>query len=124
MSFSRFKSHIEEGDTVILFINHHQMHIIDVKSKKQNKNLEEVDNVFQSQYGALTVSSLIGKPYGGKVNLSKGWAYVLHPTSELWSLNLPHRTQIIYTPDISMILFQLELRSGSIVCEAGSAIFQ
>lgn len=52
--------------------------------------------------------------------MTKGWAYVLQPTPELWTQTLPHRTQIIYTPDISMILFQLEVRPGSIVIESGT----
>lgn len=52
--------------------------------------------------------------------MTKGWGYVLQPTPELWTLTLPHRTQIIYTPDISMILFQLEVKPGSIVVESGT----
>lgn len=119
MSFSNFKLYIEEGDTVILYINPHNMHAIEVKSIVLNKNGEEVENVFQTTFGALKVQSLIGKKYGIKVTLSKGWAHVLYPTSELWTLTLPHRTQIIYTPDISMILFELELKPGSVVIEAG-----
>lgn len=35
-------------------------------------------------------------------------------------MNLPHRTQILYTPDISMILMQLEVKPSSIVIEAGT----
>lgn len=57
-----------------------------------------------------------------QVELSKGWGHVLQPTPELWSLTLPHRTQIIYTPDISMILLQLDLVPGSVVIEAGILI--
>lgn len=57
-----------------------------------------------------------------QVELSKGWGHVLQPTPELWSLTLPHRTQIIYTPDISMILLQLDLVPGSIVIEAGKYV--
>lgn len=45
---------------------------------------------------------------------------MLQPTPDLWTLSLPHRTQIIYTPDISMIIFQLELKPGSIVIESGT----
>lgn len=35
-------------------------------------------------------------------------------------MTLPHRTQIIYTADISMILFQLEVKPGSVVIESGT----
>lgn len=55
-----------------------------------------------------------------KVELSRGWAYALQPTPELWTQTLPHRTQIIYTPDISMIVYQLDVKPGSIVVESGT----
>lgn len=54
------------------------------------------------------------------MKLSRGWGYILQPTPELWSVTLPHRTQIIYTPDISMIIFQLEIKPGSVVIESGT----
>ena len=44
----------------------------------------------------------------------------MQPTPELWTLTLPHRTQIIYTPDISMILLQLEVEPGKIIIESGT----
>lgn len=33
---------------------------------------------------------------------------------------MPHRTQIIYTPDISMILYQLDVKPGSVIVESGT----
>ncbi|XP_014212530.1 tRNA (adenine(58)-N(1))-methyltransferase catalytic subunit TRMT61A isoform X1 [Copidosoma floridanum] len=120
MSFKCNKDFIEEGDVVILYINPNNMHQIKVKDKIFNKKGELVDNVFQTTYGALKVISLIGKKYGSKVDLSKGWAHVLQPTPELWTLTLPHRTQIIYTPDISLIIYLLDLVPGSVVIETGT----
>lgn len=119
MSFDKFKDTIEQGDTVILYLSINSMHAIQVQPKIKNRKNEWVENVFQTTYGALKVQSLVGKKFGTKVALSRGWAYVLHPTPELWTLTLPHRTQIIYTPDISMIIFQLEIQPGSVVVESG-----
>ena len=49
----------------------------------------------------------------------KGWVYLLHPTPELWTFNLLHRTQILYTTDISMVILKLALKPGSVVIESG-----
>ena len=64
--------------------------------------------------------SLVGLPYGSKVQFSKGWVIALHPTPELWTQTLPHRTQILYATDISMIIGCLNILPGSVVCEAGT----
>lgn len=76
--------------------------------------------MFQTGFGAIKIRNLIGVKYGSKVDFTRGWAYVLQPTPELWTYTLPHRTQIIYTPDISIILLQLNLKPGSIVIESGT----
>lgn len=121
MSFASRKSIIEEGDTVILYISINKIYAIDVHPQILSKKGKLVENVFQViSYGALRVGELIGKKYGTKISLSAGWGYVLQPTPELWSLTLPHRTQIIYTPDISMILLQLGVTPGHVVIEAGT----
>ncbi|XP_029345238.1 tRNA (adenine(58)-N(1))-methyltransferase catalytic subunit TRMT61A [Acyrthosiphon pisum] len=120
MSFNRYKDIIEEGDTVILYINPQAMYAIQAQSVIENRKGEKIENVMQTKYGALKISSLFGKQFGSKVSLSNGWAHVLYPTPELWTQTLPHRTQIIYTPDISLIMFMLELKPGSIVVESGT----
>lgn len=121
MSFDVKKEIIEEGNTIILYLTMNKMYAIDVQPQILSKKGTLVENVFQvTPYGALKVKDLIGKKYGTKVNLSAGWGYVLQPTPELWTLTLPHRTQIIYTPDISMIIMQLEIAPGSTVIESGT----
>lgn len=122
MSFRKTKEIIEDGDVVILYLSPNKMYSLEVKAKIFNKKDEIVDNVFQTTYGALKVISLIGQKYGSKVKLTRGWAYVLQPTPELWTLTLPHRTQIIYSPDISLIIHLMELKPGSVIIETGSKI--
>merc|ERR1712025_1011703 len=80
----------------------------------------EVENIYQTKYGSIKAVDLVGVKYGTKVQLSRGYGYALHPTPELWTKCLPHRTQILYSTDISMILLQLELKPGSVVIESGT----
>ena len=110
MSFAKFKERIEDGDTVILYLGFNRMMTITVKRGR----------TFQTRFGALRHDDIIGKQFGHKVQTSKGWVHVLQPTPESWTLTLPHRTQILYTTDISMIILQLDLRPGSVVVEAGN----
>lgn len=45
---------------------------------------------------------------------------MLRPTPELWTRVLPHRTQILYMPDIAFILEMLEIGIGKVVIESGT----
>ncbi|XP_046911835.1 tRNA methyltransferase 61 [Dermatophagoides farinae] len=110
MSFCLLKKTIDEGDTVVIYLTPRQMYRVKV----------DRDEVFQTRLGALRLEELIGKPYGSRIQCSKGHVLVLDMTPEIWTLLLPHRTQILYGPDISMILMNLQLRSGSLVIEAGT----
>ncbi|KAK2713633.1 tRNA (adenine(58)-N(1))-methyltransferase catalytic subunit TRMT61A-like [Artemia franciscana] len=120
MSFKNFKDKIEENDTVMLYLSPQSIHVIKVMPKIVTRKGNEVENIFQTVYGALKVMDLVGMSYGAKVNLTKGYGYILQPTPELWTVTLPHRTQVLYTPDISMVLLQLDIRPGCIVVESGT----
>ena len=78
-------------------------------------------NSFNSRYGDYSHSDLVGIPYGSKVpsRTGKGFVHILRPTPELWTLALPHRTQILYLADIAFITSWLYIRPGSVVVEAG-----
>ena len=39
-----------------------------------------VENIYQSKYGSLKAMDLVGVKYGSKVQLSRGFAFALHPT--------------------------------------------
>ena len=111
MSFVEYSERIREGDVVIIYLGHDSM--MPVKVQAGGKT--------QTRYGAIRHSTdLIGQSFGSKVTCSKGgWVLVLHPTPELWTVSLPHRTQILYTTDIATITMMLELKPGSVVCESG-----
>ena len=113
MSFDSHKKEVSENDTIILLLGRN--HVAVEINSKQNKTV-------QSKFGAFHHKDIIGKAYGNKINSSngKGWAYILRATPELWTITLPHRTQILYTTDISMITFELELKPGSVVIESGT----
>lgn len=51
---------------------------------------------------------------------SSGFAHLVPPTPETWTLSLPHRTQVVYTPDYSYILQRLRVRPGDHMIEAGA----
>ncbi|XP_064622729.1 tRNA (adenine(58)-N(1))-methyltransferase catalytic subunit TRMT61A-like [Lineus longissimus] len=110
MSFRVYQDRTKVDDTVILYLKYHYMMPLKLQA----------GGVHQTCYGALRHDDVIGKRFGSKIPCSKGYLYVLHPTAELWTVNLPHRTQILYTPDISMVLFQLDLQPGSVVVESGT----
>ena len=82
-------------------------------------------NDFNSRYGQYRHSDLIDIPYGSKVasRTGKGFIHILRPTPELWTLALPHRTQILYLADIAFITSWLHIRPGSVVIEAGLSSF-
>lgn len=86
--------------------------------------LIKAGNELQSKFGCYRHSDLIGLPYGSKVGSrnGKGFVHVLRPTPELWTMALPHRTQILYLADISFITSYLNIRSGSRVIEAGMVL--
>ena len=77
-----------------------------------------------NKFGVFRHSDFIGLPYGTKVasRNGRGFVYMLRPTPELWTLALPHRTQILYIADIAFITTWLSIRPGSVVIEAGRSL--
>lgn len=110
---ANFLSHdniAQAGDTCVVYCTFAHMYSVKLAC----------GDVFQTKYGALKHDDVIGRTYGTKVQCSRGYVYVLRATPELWTLTLPHRTQIVYTRDISLVTLQLDLKPGSVVCEVGT----
>lgn len=110
MSFCQTNDLIKEGDVAIVYVSFNQLYPIKIKKGQSH----------HTKYGSLKHVDIIGKKYGTRFECSKGCVYVLQGSPEIWTICLPHRTQIIYTPNISMITLQLELKPGSVVVESGN----
>lgn len=54
------------------------------------------------------------------VEAATGFVHLLPPTPEIWTASLPHRTQVVYTPDYSYILHRIRARPGTVLMEAGA----
>ncbi|KAK9761869.1 tRNA (adenine-N(1)-)-methyltransferase catalytic subunit trm61 [Basidiobolus ranarum] len=133
--FATYKKFIEHGDLVVVYMSRDSMAFL-----KMDQN-----GIYNNMYGSFKHKDIIGKEYGSKVNYvrveivvviqllmkiypytqvvshtGKGFVYILHPTPELWTLVLPHRTAILYQADISYITTLLDIKPGSKVIESGT----
>lgn len=59
-------------------------------------------------------------PKTNTTTAKSGFVHILPPTPEIWTSSLPHRTQVVYTPDYSYVLQRIRARPGSRLIEAGS----
>ena len=112
MSFFEYKDIIEEGDLVLVFLGRSNIKPITVTKGSQ----------LNTRYGNFEHDRMIGMKYGEQMPGAKGVGFIhlLYPTPELWTVSLPHRTQIVYTPDSSYIIQRLNVTSGTRVIEAGT----
>ncbi|KAG6860787.1 hypothetical protein C0995_007593 [Termitomyces sp. Mi166 len=103
---------IAAGDVVIIWLTRDYLQPLVITPGKE----------FNSKFGHYRHSDLVGMPYGSKVGSrkGKGFIHVLRPTPELWTMALPHRTQILYLADIAFITSYLDIKPGSRVIEAGT----
>jgi len=103
---------IQEGDLIIVWLTRDVVQPLVVSPGKE----------FNSKFGSYRHSDLVGLPFGSKVasRMGRGFIHVLRPTPELWTMALPHRTQILYLADIAFITSWLGVKPGSLVIEAGT----
>lgn len=112
MSFYEYKDLISEGDLVLAFISRGNVKPVTVTKGAQ----------LNTRYGNFEHDKMLGMKYGSQMAGAKGYGFIhlLHPTPELWTVSLPHRTQIVYTPDSSYVTQRLGVTSGTRVIEAGT----
>lgn len=89
---------------------------VDTGSRGRKRRLETTDDdtptVSQDENG--------NAPAKKATVASSGFIYILRPSPELWTSSLPHRTQVVYTPDYSYILERIRARPGTRLIEAGA----
>lgn len=108
---------IHDGDTVIVYGGRDRFDaMVVLKGQK-----------FSHKWGVFAWDDVIGQPFGARIRCAQkargneGHVYMLKPTPELYTAGaLQHRTQLIYTTDISVILLFLNLRPGCLVVESGT----
>ncbi|KAJ4165679.1 hypothetical protein LMH87_007302 [Akanthomyces muscarius] len=89
---------------------------VDTGSRGRKRRLETTDDD----------TPVVSQDEGGKAPAKKatvassGFIYILRPSPELWTSSLPHRTQVVYTPDYSYILQRIRARPGTRIIEAGA----
>lgn len=105
-----FCPYIRQGDTCVIYISEHMRYLLKI----------EPDSEQQTKFGLIKGTDLIDHPYGVRYECKRGWILPLRLTPELWTQLLPHRTQILYQADISLILLQLDIKPGSVVVESGT----
>lgn len=112
MAFIGYRDTISEGDLVLAFLGRDAIKPI-VISREETLN---------TRFGSFPHAQMIGLRYGTQMASMKGYGFIhlLQPSAELWTLSLPHRTQIVYTPDSSYITQRLGITAGSRVIEAGT----
>lgn len=89
------------------------------RGKKRRRDATDEDTPIASQDDDED-SAAANAPVKKAVTAPSGFIYVLRPTPELWTTSLPHRTQVVYTPDYSYILHRIRARPGTRIIEAGA----
>lgn len=110
--FHRKKKFIDEHDMVVLYESPRHVRILKMRK----------GSAFESKDGIFRHDDMIGKRYGSKIytHNDRAAGFALHITPELWTSLLPHRTQILYSTDISVVIFTLGLVPGSRIVESGT----
>lgn len=77
---------------------------------------------FVTNFGAFEHAELVGRPFGSKVfsRSDRGYCFALRFSLRLWAQVLTRRTQILFSPDISVVVARTALRPGAVVYEAGT----
>jgi len=100
------------GDRVVAFFDPQNQVLLQLQ---QGKTLD----IKQAHFSH---ANFVGRPYGCKILSNSGCSFVfaLKPDRSLYTANLTHRTQILYSVDMAFVVSSLNVKPGSIVVESGT----
>jgi tRNA (adenine57-N1/adenine58-N1)-methyltransferase len=94
------------------------------KRKREDSQVVNAPNRIQKLNEAEDAEGDVSTPTAREekeaIAATSGFIHLLPPTPENWTSSLPHRTQVVYTPDYSYILHRLRARPGTSIIEAGA----
>ncbi|KAI1305730.1 S-adenosyl-L-methionine-dependent methyltransferase [Xylaria venustula] len=93
--------------------------VVDTGSRGRKRKLASVADAEATGNDTEAVASSTSNTKDVKT-APTGFIHILPPTAEIWTSSLPHRTQVVYTPDYSYILHRIRARPGAQLIEAGS----
>ncbi|KAF4470511.1 trna (adenine57-n1 adenine58-n1)-methyltransferase [Fusarium albosuccineum] len=93
---------------------------VDTGSRGRKRRREATDEDTPTTTGPDEATDPTSKPVKKATAAASGFIHILRPTPEVWTSSLPHRTQVVYTPDYSYILQRLRVVPGTRIIEAGA----
>ena len=103
--------YVQPGDLVLLVGKDRKTAIVRMRPGQE----------YQSHYGVLTMSAVIGRRWGESVVTHLGHSYmVLPPSPDDLIRNIRRATQIIYPKEIGRMMMKMDLSPGTRVIEAGT----
>ena len=105
---------IQFGDHIIVYIDPKTIKCVRLSDKQ----------FLDTKFGRFYHDQFIGRKYGSIIEThnKKGFVYCFKLDPDFFTLTLAHQTQILYYPDISLVIHNLGIVSGARVCESGILI--
>ncbi|EFQ34265.1 tRNA methyltransferase complex GCD14 subunit [Colletotrichum graminicola] len=94
--------------------------VVDTGSRGRKRKRKEDETDTSTPAAADDAETESSAPVKKAPTAASGFVHILQPTAELWTAGLPHRTQVVYTPDYSYILQRIRARPGTRLIEAGA----
>ena len=103
-------SHIKEGDIAVIWTSDNRTRTVKITRYEMHR----------THQGEVVLGELIGKEFGCRFELTRGWGLALKPALEDRLQRVKRRTNVLYPKDIGLILMKVPIGPGSSVVEIGT----